>query len=352
MRAPDFERLKAALMGEGETDRVSLLELFADPEVISTVVGEPIDTPITEADKLRFAEMRVEFWSQLGYDAVCVGAGPSLKYARAAAEDTADLEREERSWVVSELGTVNTWDAFREFDWPTAEDTDYAEIDLTAELLPAGMKILTKTEGALEPVMWLMGYSPFAIALHEDPDLVAALFERCADIFTPVAERALDMDEVGGLFIGDDMGFKTSTMISPDHLREFVFPYHRRLAEMAHERGKLYILHACGNLEGVMDDLIDDVGIDAKHSFEDAIMPIEEVTALYADRIGIIGGIDVDFLCRASEEEVRARVREVLEHCVPGRGYVLGTGNSVTNYMPVPNFLAMVDEGRSWRATA
>lgn len=31
MRAPDFERLKAALIGEGETDRVSLLELFADP---------------------------------------------------------------------------------------------------------------------------------------------------------------------------------------------------------------------------------------------------------------------------------------------------------------------------------
>lgn len=42
----------------------------------------------------------------------------------------------------------------------------------------------------------------------------------------------------------------------------------------------------------------------------------------------------------------------MLEACVPGRGYVLGTGNSMTNYMPVPNSPAMVDEGLKWRATS
>ena len=47
--------------------------------------------------------------------------------------------------------------------------------------------------------------------------------------------------------------------------------------------------------------------------------------------------------------EVRARVRQVLDACMPGGGYVLGTGNSVANYLPVQNFLAMVDEGHRWR---
>jgi uroporphyrinogen decarboxylase len=31
---------------------------------------------------------------------------------------------------------------------------------------------------------------------------------------------------------------------------------------------------------------------------------------------------------------------------MPGGGYCLGTGNSVANYIPLENYLAMVDEGR------
>jgi uroporphyrinogen decarboxylase len=38
-------------------------------------------------------------------------------------------------------------------------------------------------------------------------------------------------------------------------------------------------------------------------------------------------------------------VRRILEECAPGGGYLLGSGNSVTNYVPVENFLAMLDEG-------
>jgi len=40
--------------------------------------------------------------------------------------------------------------------------------------------------------------------------------------------------------------------------------------------------------------------------------------------------------------------RERLEACAPGGGWTLGSGNSVANYIPVENFLAMLDEGRQW----
>ena len=57
----------------------------------------------------------------------------------------------------------------------------------------------------------------------------------------------------------------------------------------------------------------------------------------------------MDFLCRASEAAIRQRVRETLVQCLPGGGYCLGTGNSVANYIPLPNYLAMLDEGRQFR---
>jgi uroporphyrinogen decarboxylase len=97
-----------------------------------------------------------------------------------------------------------------------------------------------------------------------------------------------------------------------------------------------------------MDDLIDDVGMDAKHSFEDTILSVTDAKIKYGDRIALLGGIDVDFLCRADEEQVRQRVRETLDACFPGGGYCLGSGNSVANYIPLDNYLAMLDEGRRY----
>ena len=119
--------------------------------------------------------------------------------------------------------------------------------------------------------------------------------------------------------------------------------------QIAHAHNMPFLLHSCGNLEAIMDDLINDVGIDAKHSFEDIIQPVTEAKSLYGERIALLGGIDVDMLCRSSEAEVRAYTRRVIEVCAPGGGWALGTGNSVANYIPVRNYLAMLDEGRKYR---
>jgi uroporphyrinogen decarboxylase len=90
------------------------------------------------------------------------------------------------------------------------------------------------------------------------------------------------------------------------------------------------------------------VRIDAKHSFEDTILNVQEAKRLYGGRVSLLGGIDMDFLCRADPKAVRQRVRETLEVCQPGGGYCLGTGNSVANYVPLENFLVMLDEGRKF----
>ena len=71
----------------------------------------------------------------------------------------------------------------------------------------------------------------------------------------------------------------------------------------------------------------------------------EDFKKQYGNRIAALGGIDVDFLCRASEVEIRRRTRETLDACMPGGGYCLGTGNSVANYIPLDSYLSMVDEG-------
>jgi uroporphyrinogen decarboxylase len=152
------------------------------------------------------------------------------------------------------------------------------------------------------------------------------------------------MPNIGALWLGDDLGYKTSTILSPRHLRQFIFPVQKKLAAIAHAHNMPFMLHSCGNLERILPELIEDVGIDARHSFEDAIIPVGESKRRWGDRIAILGGVDMDFLCRSTEDEVRAYTRRVIEECAPGGGYALGTGNTVANYIPVRNYLAMVQE--------
>jgi len=201
-----------------------------------------------------------------------------------------------------------------------------------------------------EHVTWLMSYEGLSLALYDQPDLVDAVFERVGTIQHHVAQRLMEYDRVEVLFGGDDMGFRTGTMVSPEVLIGKALPWHKKNAELAHARGKLYLLHSCGKMDSLMPALIEDVGIDGRHSFEDAIEPVTLAKQRYGDRIALIGGIDVDLLARGRPEAIRKRVREVLEVCQPGGGYCLGSGNSITNYIPLDNYLTMLDEGRRFGA--
>ena len=154
-----------------------------------------------------------------------------------------------------------------------------------------------------------------------------------------------EYDHVAILSNGDDWSMRTGTFISPQLMRRYVSPWCREIVRVAHRRGKPYILHSCGNLRAVMDDVISYIGVDGKHSYEDAIMPVTEAKRLYGDRIAIVGGVDVDKLARYPLEKFAEYVRGILRERCPGGGYALGSGNSITNYTRIENYLAMLELG-------
>ena len=113
---------------------------------------------------------------------------------------------------------------------------------------------------------------------------------------------------------------------------------------MAHAKSLPYIFHSCGNLEAITQDLIDDVGIDAKHSFEDMIMPAPEFQRRYGDTVATLGGVDMHVLSSADPKDLRRYVRNLIENCAPMGRFAVGAGNSVANYVPIENYLTMIDE--------
>jgi uroporphyrinogen decarboxylase len=181
-------------------------------------------------------------------------------------------------------------------------------------------------------------------ALFDAPDLVKATVDRLGNLMVEFYSHILDFDHLVAVFPGDDMGYRSATMISPALLRQLILPWHKRFSSMAHARGIPYFLHSCGNIRAIMDDLIDDVRIDGKHSFEDAIIPAGDFQRLYGARIAVLGGVDLNILSGGSADDVVRRTRELIVTCGSQGRFAVGSGNSVPSYVPVENYLAMIAE--------
>lgn len=349
---PDFDAFRANVLRLGTPRRVHHLELKIDDEVKDAIGGRHGLEVGAAPDDPHFGLRRdIVLHRFLGHDTFRVYLdGTRFPRELLDAGDTAagSQSRGTRAWTDETVGPIAGWEDFERYPWPTIEAVDLSPLEWLDRNLPDDMKVGFSATQILEQVTWLLGYESLCLKLYDAPDLVDAMFARVGEFFLRVAETVCQFDCLGLIFGGDDMGYKTGTLIAPEILIEKSLCWHKRIAAAAHRAGRLYLLHSCGNVTDVMDYLIDEVRIDGRHSYEDAIEPVTEAKRRYGDRIAILGGIDVDFLCRSDEAAIRRRVRETLDVCMPGGGYCLGTGNSVANYIPVENYLVMVDEGRRY----
>lgn len=343
------------MLRRGRPDRVPLFELAIAEAVMTELNDGPLislpENPNT-ADLHAWAAPRVQLWHRLGYDYYRVRAEIPFPRNLQAVPDTAfatsgmpasAASSPLRQWADEGMGIIQNAYDFEQYHWPSSASIGFAQAEAAIACLPEGMGAIGFSGGVLEWATALMGLEGFMLALHDNPDLVRNVVDRIGQSIHDAFQVFCRVPEVFAIWLGDDLGFKTSTLISPEHLREYILPWHRKYAELAHQSDRFFILHSCGQVDPIMPELLDTVGIDGKHSFEDVIVPVERFKAHWGDRVAVLGGVDVDLLARASEERVRTRTRQILDACAPTGGYACGSGNSISNYVPVSNYLAMIE---------
>lgn len=349
---PDYEGLLQNLRRASTPSRVYHMELFLDQEVHQALHARfGISEHLDPADPYYRQQALICLYRFLGYDMIRPGLGglqfPHMTWSSTA--DTAGLAKQAgRGWRNDVRGTITSWEDFERYPWQDPGQFDTTELEWYSSHLPDDMCLGGSCHPVFETTCNLMGFEALSYSLYDQPDLVDAVIERVGSIFLAAARIWVQFDRVKVLFDGDDMGFRSGTLINPSVLAEKILPWHKRITQVAHENENLYLLHSCGNVEALLPALIDEVKIDGRHSFEDAIEPVTVAKKRWGDRIALIGGIDVDLLARGTPDQIRQRVRETLDVCVAGGGYCLGSGNSVTNYIPLDNYLAMLDEGRRY----
>jgi uroporphyrinogen decarboxylase len=188
-----------------------------------------------------------------------------------------------------------------------------------------------------------MGLESFSLALADDPDLIERVFEKVCAIQGRVVERILEHPSVGMLWHSDDLAYKNGLMVAPSVFRRFVFPFYARMNRECHARGVLCAFHSDGDINAVLEDVIA-AGFDALNPLEPPVMDIVALKKSIGKRIALIGNIDLAYtLTLGTPAEVDAEVKERILACAPGGGYCLASANSLPDYVPFHNIMAMRD---------
>ncbi len=332
MRKPDFDNILAVLNCQ-KPSRPTLFEFFLNNRLYMSLSGHKGPGPDGASDE--HSRMLIRAFEKAGYDyavITCLG----FTFPRGELHRASTISLNDGVLITDRA-------SFESYPWPVVESADYSRLERLAKWLPEGMKaIIPGPGGILENVIALTGYDNLCYLLADDPELTHEIFNAVGSRLLRHYEIASIPNAVGACISNDDWGFKTQTMLSTEDMRTYVIPWHRRIAAAIHANDKPVVLHSCGNLENIMDDIIDDIGYNGKHSYEDTILPVEEAYDRWGDRIAILGGIDLDFICRHSPEEIHQRSRRMLEHSEARGGYALGSGNSIPEYVPDEAYFAMI----------
>jgi len=328
---PDFNNLLAVLRRERPT-RPTLFEFFLNGPLHDRLAGVPdASWPRDAAGYLA----GVQAFRNAGYDYFTIRP-PNFEFPTGQSRQESTLSLNEGAIIVDRA----SFDACK---WPDPAAADYSLLNRIAPHLPNGMKLIPFGPcGVLENVIKLTGFDNLCYMLADDRSMASDIFEAVGSRLVQYYQRVTRCSSVGALIGNDDWGFKSQTMLSIEDMRRLVFPWHEEIVAVAHGAGIPAILHSCGSLGPVMDDIIDDMKYDGKHSYEDVIQPVESAYDQYHKRIAILGGLDLDFVCRSTPEAIYKRSAEMLRRSAKDGAYALGTGNSVPEYVPQANYFAMI----------
>lgn len=343
---PDYRFFMEAMRNR-TPGRLPLYEHHIDAGFIEKATGEPLVELLdgNTQDKQKFFRRYIGFWEKCGYDIVTFERGIPLSCPGSGCL---------RLHTAPVISTRNDLDSY---PWEKIEDLYFEQNAEHFELFAEEMRRRPNIRavggpgyGIFETAEDLAGFENLCYLLYDDPEMLGDMFGRIADLYLRIWRRFLrDYAEPYCVCrMGDDLGFASQTLLPPDAIRKFVIPGYKEVIKLVHASGRPFILHSCGNIFALMEDLID-AGIDAKHSNEDKIAPFKRWTELYGDRICNLGGLDMGFLCSASPSQIKEKTRLVIEENIGCGGFGFGCGNSIADYIPLENFFAMNEAANEFR---
>lgn len=353
------ERFLAAIKRE-QPDRVPYFDLGYNEESIINI-GKHFTSDIPEKkflvdyapeEAIQLLNVLVTFIRELDIDAI----NSVFFTGRARIPDTDDL-LEDRYGVIYKMtehgepfpvdGPVKQPDDLKDFRIMKADRLDLLMLDYLRATAPERAVCVT-LPGTFRFSWSVMGR--MESLLHNyviNPEFCLQLARITTDFVKEIIELSI---EAGAdvIIMEGDLAFKTNTLMSPDHYRKFLKPFHHEACEIAHKRGIPIIKHSDGNLWPILDDLVE-AGFDGIHPIQPQSMEIQDAKKHLRGKACVLGNIDCTYLLPFGEkEEVVDSVKETIKKAAPGGGYILSSSNSIHPGCKSENVIAMFEAAKKY----
>jgi uroporphyrinogen decarboxylase len=187
----------------------------------------------------------------------------------------------------------------------------------------------------------LRGLQTLLMDFYDNPEFVHVLLNTIADYNITQIGEALKYD-IDGVMFGDDWGQQHGLQMGPKLWYEFIYPVLRRMYPVVTEAGKKVIIHSCGDVDELFDDLVA-IGLNCFNPFQPEVMDVANLIPKNHGRLAFYGGMSTQItLPYGTVDDVRQETLKLLNLGSKG-GYIFSPAHDVPKDVPLENMMAMID---------
>ncbi len=202
------------------------------------------------------------------------------------------------------------------------------------------------TQGLIGGYMYLrslIGPEDVLYVFCDQPELVHACMQTWLELADSVIARHQRHVTIDQLFFAEDICYNNGSLISPDMMREFLFPYYQQLITNLRSRQldpnrHLYVHIDTDGFANPLIPVYQEIGMDVMSPFEVASgCDVVEVGHQYPELV-VLGGIDKRVLAR-TKADIDRMVERILPPMRERGGYIPTCDHGVPEEVPYENYL-------------
>lgn len=187
------------------------------------------------------------------------------------------------------------------------------------------------------------GIDNLLMDLALDPDWVRDMGRAHVDLLIDTLKHCLQLGaKPDGLFLADDFGCTRGLLFSPAMWRDIFQPLYAKLAAFLRANDISFWLHSCGDVRGLIPDLID-VGLDVLQPLQvSAGMDVRELLPEYGDRLVMFGNISAAAMSGPAAP-FKAEIRTKLTLGCERGGYIYHSDHSIPPEVSFDRYRQMME---------